>query len=95
MPKYRVGQAVWFPDTCLAVRRAVITSVRGGLYTLRYRATNGYDSGAIRLREGRIYATREEAQAALRPFRLPEREPPKKCEGRVVYDASGWHYTYG
>ena len=71
MPKYRLNQPVYFVTSGLFIRQAVVVGVRPNLYTLRYRAGNGYDYGAIRLSESRVYATPEEAKAALHPFKLP------------------------
>ena len=71
-PKYRLNQPVYFVTSGLFIKEAFVVGVRPNLYTLKYRADNGYDYGAIRLSENRVYATLEEAKAALHPFKLPK-----------------------
>ena len=74
-PKYRLNQPVYFVTSGLFIKEAFVVGVRPNLYTLKYRADNGYDYGAIRLSENRVYATLEEAKAALHPFKVKETVP--------------------
>ena len=58
----RAGQIVYLVESCRTVREAVVRGQTGGLYTVRFTDT----SGGIRVREDRLYPTREAAQAHLR-----------------------------
>lgn len=64
--KYRDGEIVFINVNNSYTRPARVMKYEAGLYTLRF-----FIGGAIRLREGRIFFTEEEAKA-----RLPKKMEP-------------------
>ena len=60
--KYNFGDTVYIIESNQSVREAMIINCSGGFCTIRF--MNG---GGIRLRESRLFATEEEAKAALPP----------------------------
>lgn len=60
-PKFRVRQIVWMPASGKRIMEMVVVSYSNGFYVLRYRDSGG----GIRVRESRIYATKEEAEKAV------------------------------
>ena len=60
MGKYKPGDKVYILESARAVREAEVVSC-GSFYTVKFHSYNGV--AAIRVRESRLYATREEAEA--------------------------------
>lgn len=58
MNKYRIGQIVYIVQSYQFVRECKILKIANGFYTLHFMDSDG----GIRLRESRLYATREEAE---------------------------------
>ena len=58
----RLGETVYFIESCRRVREAVVCGRSGPLFTLRFTDT----AGGVRLRPDRLYPTREAAEATLR-----------------------------
>ena len=60
--KYKNGDRVYIVANNVKVQALEVMNVQGDFYTLRNLETYG----AMRLRENRLFATREEAENALR-----------------------------
>ena len=61
-PKYSPGQTVYLSGANASlIEEAVVVKHAGGFCTIRFTKR----SGGTRIREGRLYATREEAERAL------------------------------
>ena len=60
--KYKQGDTVYFINCNGSVEEAIYVMYIAGFATIRF--SNG--SGGTRVRENRLYATREEAEAALK-----------------------------
>ncbi|WP_455529658.1 hypothetical protein [Ruminococcus sp.] len=59
--KYNYGQTVWIVESGNRVTECIIVNYSGGLYTIRFSETGG----AIKLRESRLFSSREEAQSSV------------------------------
>jgi hypothetical protein len=57
----KVHDKAYLIESNMKVREVWVSSVSGGLYLVRFIDSDG----AIRVRENRLYATKEEAEAAL------------------------------
>ena len=60
--KYKPGDKAFIVESSRFVREVEIVKTAGGVATLRFADTKG----GIKLRESRLYATREEAEAATK-----------------------------
>lgn len=63
MQKYKRGQKAYIIKNNVAVVAVTIKSYRGGFYIVQISGS----PGAIRLRESRLFASAEEARAAIPP----------------------------
>lgn len=71
--KYNVNDTVFFIESNRIVRKAEIVKFAGGLYTIRF----AHGNGGIKVRESRLFATKQEAIAALpKPKPEPRRPHP-------------------
>lgn len=59
--KYNQGQIVYIVENGYRITECVIVNYRGGLYTIRFPETNC----AIRLRENRLFPTKEAAKNSI------------------------------
>ena len=60
MGKFKPGDKVYILESARAVREAEVVSC-GSFYTVKFHSYNGV--AAIRVRESRLFATKEEAEA--------------------------------
>lgn len=69
---YKPGDTVFFIESNRFIREATVMKKSGDFYTLRFA-----DGGGIRLRENRLFATRQEAAEKIlpRPSEQAERAP--------------------
>ncbi len=66
--KFKKGDTAYFVESNYKVREVQILNTAGGLYLIKF--DNG---GGIRVKEHRLFCTKEEAEATL-----PKKEPAKK-----------------
>ena len=60
--QYKPGDIAYIVESALVVREVLIHNISGSFYTLRFTDTNG----GIRVRESRLFPTKEAAEATLR-----------------------------
>ncbi|MCR5599423.1 MAG: hypothetical protein K6G33_01575 [Ruminococcus sp.] len=60
--KYKHGQTVYIVENGHFIRACVVINYVGGMYTIRFSDGNG----AIKLRESRLFPTKEAAQSSVR-----------------------------
>lgn len=60
--KYKHGQTVYIVENGHFIRECVVINYVGGMYTIRFSDGNG----AIKLRESRLFQTKEAAQSSVR-----------------------------
>lgn len=59
--QYKPGDIAYIVESALVVREVMVHSISGGFCTLRFTDTNG----GIKVRESRLFPTREAAEATL------------------------------
>lgn len=59
--KYKHGQTVYIVENGHFIRECVVINYVGGMYTIRFSDGNG----AIKLRESRLFPTKEAAQSSI------------------------------
>lgn len=59
--KYNANDTAFLIESCRTIREVKIVKYAGGMYTVRF--TDG--SGGIKVRESRLFATQDDAKAAL------------------------------
>lgn len=72
--KYNVDDTVYFVESKRIIRGVNIIKCGGGFYTMKF--VDGF--GGIRLRENRLFATKEEAEKSIQkvqPTSTPQRRP--------------------
>lgn len=79
--KYSVGDTVYFVESQRIIREVKIIKCGGGFYTMRF--VDG--SGGIRLRENRLFGSKEEAEKSISKTR-PTPTPQKKMRCRSPWD---------
>lgn len=65
---FETNTSVFIIESNRIIREAVVTGRRGDFYTIRFK-----DGGAIRLRESRLYRSKEEAEAIIRKSEIKEK----------------------
>lgn len=65
--RYQVNDTVFFIESNQVVREAEVVTFAGGLYTIRF----AHGRGGMKVRESRLFPTKQEAFAAL-PKAKPE-----------------------
>ena len=60
--KYQNGQTVFVISSARFIKEAVVLKYAGGFYTIRWKDS----PGGMRVRESRLFSSREEAQAQLK-----------------------------
>lgn len=68
--KYKAGDTAFFVESNRLIREVKILNVGGGFYTIRFLDGNG----GIKVKEHRLFATKEEAEASL-PKKTVPRSP--------------------
>ena len=63
--KYNPGDTAFIVESSLFVREVKIVKMAGGLATLRFADSNG----GVKLRESRLFPTKEEAEASIKKSR--------------------------
>ena len=58
MANYKAGDIAWIVESTIFVKEVEIVNIRGGFVTLRFKGS----SGGMRVRESRLYKTKEEAE---------------------------------
>lgn len=58
MNKFKAGDIAWIVESTIFVKEVEIVNARGGFVTLRFKGS----SGGMRVRESRLYKTKEEAE---------------------------------
>lgn len=61
MTKYNPGDKAYIVESGLTVREVLVIRVVGDMYTLRFTDTGG----GVKLREGRLYPSRDPAEDAI------------------------------
>lgn len=74
--KYKAGDTAFLIESNRIIREVSIIRVSGSFYTVKFVK----DGGGIKVRESRLFATREEAEVTL----------PKKDQPRSPYYRSPW-----
>ncbi len=62
--KFNLGDTVYFIESSSHIRQATVINCSAGFYTIKFETGNSGPSG-IRIRESKIYHTKEEAQAII------------------------------
>ena len=65
MSKYNPGDKAFIVESSLFVREVKIVKIVGGVAALRFTDTNG----GVKLRESRLFPTKEEAEASIKKAR--------------------------
>lgn len=61
MANFKAGDKAWIVESTIFVKEVEIINVKGGFATLRFKDSNG----GMRVRESRLYKTKEEAEKAV------------------------------
>ena len=61
MANYKAGDIAWIVESTIFVKEVEIVNVKGGFVTLRFKGS----SGGMRVRESRLYKTKEEAEKVV------------------------------
>lgn len=61
MANFKAGDKAWIVESTIFVKEVEIINVKGGFATLRFKDYNG----GMRVRESRLYKTKEEAEKAV------------------------------
>lgn len=61
MANYKAGDIAWIVESAIFVKEVEIVNIRGGFVTLRFKGS----SGGMRVRESRLYKTKEEAEKVV------------------------------
>ena len=61
MANYKAGDKAWIVESTIFVKEVEIVNIKGGFVTLKFKGT----SGGIRVRESRLYKTKEEAEKVV------------------------------
>lgn len=61
MAKFNVGDTVYLVESNRMIREVLIVKYAGGFYTIRFKDSGG----GIKVREYRLYASKEEAENAI------------------------------
>ncbi len=59
--KYKTGDKAFIVESSRFIREVEIVKIAGGIVTLRFTDTNG----GVKLRESRLFPTKEEAEASI------------------------------
>lgn len=59
--KYSPGDTAFIVESNRDVREVVVAKYGGGFYTIRFKSSNG----GIKVRENRLFATKEDAAASI------------------------------
>ena len=60
--KYNPGDKAYIIESGLTVREVIVLRAAGGMYTLRFTDTGG----GVKLREGRLFPSREDAENCIK-----------------------------
>ena len=69
--KYKAGDKVYFVESNRKIREVQILNTAGGMYLIKFA-----EGGGIRVKEHRLFGTKEEAEAALPKKEAPKRKTP-------------------
>lgn len=58
MIRFKAGDKAWIVESTIFVKEVEVVNARGGFVTLRFKDS----SGGMRVRESRLYKTKEEAE---------------------------------
>ena len=58
MTSFKAGDKAWIVESTIFVKEVEIVNIKGGFVTLKFKGT----SGGMRVRESRLYKTKEEAE---------------------------------
>lgn len=61
MAKFNVGYTVYLVESNRMIREVLIVKYAGGFYTIRFKDSGG----GIKVREHRLYVSKEEAESAI------------------------------
>ena len=61
MTKFNIGDKVWIIESTIFVKEVEIINIKGGFITLKFKGS----SGGMRVRESRLYKTKEEAEKVV------------------------------
>ena len=81
--KYNVGDTVYFVESQRIIRAAKIIKCGGGFYTMKFVDADG--SGGIRLRENRLFGTKEKAEKSIQKVQ-PTPTPQRRTHYRSPWD---------
>ena len=62
MANFKAGDKAWIVESAIFVKEVEIVSIKGGFVTLRFKGS----SGGTRVRESRLYQTKEEADNVVK-----------------------------
>lgn len=85
MPKYPIGELVYFIESNRFIRSGTIMRYSGGRYIISCAYTSG-----VKLPESRLYASREEAEKHVaQPAKEATQRPTDKCRPFWYADGIG------
>lgn len=61
MANFKAGDIAWIVESTIFVKEVEIINIKGGFVTLRFKGA----SGGMRVRESRLYKTKEEAEKVV------------------------------
>lgn len=70
MGRFKAGDTAFIVESNNFIKEGVITSCSGGIYLFKY------PGGGIRVKEGRLFATKEEAQKEIDKYRPKPKQWP-------------------
>ena len=65
MARFKPGSTAYIVESNRFIREVEVKSFSGGLYLLIFKDTGG----GVRLRENRLFATKEEAEESIKKFK--------------------------
>ena len=71
--KFKAGDTAYFVDGAKIIQEVQIVRYSGGLYTVRYTSRSWDRPGGFRIRENRLFETRDEAEKTIpqKPSSVP------------------------
>lgn len=77
---YKLGDSVFFIESNRFIREATVMKKSSDFYTLRFT-----DGGGIRLRENRLFATKQEAEEKILPRQSEQAERAPRSPHSWLY----------
>jgi uncharacterized protein YegP (UPF0339 family) len=79
--KYKVGTKAFIIESNKIIRNVVITNYVAGFYTVKFEETNG----AIKVKESRLYDSKEAAQKTIEIKEVPAKQKTIRSPYRFLW----------